>query len=537
MQFAFNAIRQHCFEMSEKQSLKRKITTKSLEEKYKALKDIESGVAKKDVATKYGIPKSTLSTWVKSKEKITAAFEDGKSPKTMKLKGAGFDALDKAIYKWFMNARERNVPISGALLKEKAVLFAKELQIEDFKGSDGWLDRWKTRHSVTFKTVAGEAKSCTPEMTASWDETTLPTIISNYKLEDIYNADEFGLFYQALPDKTLHLKSEKCVGGKHSKTRLTGMAAANAVGEKLPMFVIGKSAKPRCFAGVRNLPCRYRSQKKSWMDSTLFEEWIRELDRKFLGEGRKVALIVDNCPAHPHVEGLKAIQLVFLPPNTTSKTQPMDQGVIRSLKAHYRALTVQLFIRAVDNNQPLPKISILSAMNMLTAAWDKVSETTVQNCFKRAGISEQSQEHAMNDTDDPFKELTEELENLRERAENQVSTQVSAETMIECDDDLLTADTELPSDSDILAEFRVDDKELEEALEEDDEVFIDEPPPKRPSRHELCQAIDVLQTFGLFVEVEMDSFKTNLRKLSRIVDSNRFVEKRQGLLTDYFTKK
>lgn len=192
------------------------------------------------------------------------------------------------------------------------------------------------------------------EGTTSWDETTLPTIISNYKLEDIFNADEFGLFYQALPNKTLHLKSEKCVGGKHSKTRPTGMAAANAVGEKLPMFVIGKSTRPRCFAGVKNLPCRHRSQKKSWMDSALFEEWVRELDRKFVREGRKIALIVDNCPAHPHIEGLDTIQLVLLPPNTTSKTQPMDQGVIRSLKVHYRTLTVQLFICAVDNGQPLP---------------------------------------------------------------------------------------------------------------------------------------------------------------------------------------
>ena len=151
---------------------------------------------------------------------------------------------------------------------------------------------------------------------------------------------------------------------QQNKAYCTGMAAANSAGDKLQMFVIGKSTRPRCFAGIRNLPCRYRSQKKSWMDRTLCEEWVRELDRTFMGEGRKDALIVDNCVAHPHIEGLKAIQLVFLPPNTTSKTQPMDQGVNRSLKAHYRALTVQLFIRAVDKNQPLPKISILSAMNM-----------------------------------------------------------------------------------------------------------------------------------------------------------------------------
>ena len=107
------------------------------------------------------------------------------------------------------------------------------------------------------------------------------------------------------------------------------------------------------------------------MDSALFEEWVRELDRKFLREGRNFFFL-----------GLSAIQLVFLPPNTTSKTQAMDQGVIRSLKAHYRTLTVELFIRAVDNNQPLPKISILSAMNMLTAAWDKVSDITVQTLLK-----------------------------------------------------------------------------------------------------------------------------------------------------------
>ena len=63
-------------------------------------------------------------------------------------------------------------------------------------------------------------------MTVPWNETTLPTLLSNYKLEDIFNADEFGLFYQCL--KTYHLSGEKCSGGKSNKVRLTGMAAASA---------------------------------------------------------------------------------------------------------------------------------------------------------------------------------------------------------------------------------------------------------------------------------------------------------------------
>ena len=50
-------------------------------------------------------------------------------------------------------------------------------------------------------------------MTAAWKETCLPTILSKYELRDIYNADEFGLFDTCLPDKTFHLKGEKCSGG------------------------------------------------------------------------------------------------------------------------------------------------------------------------------------------------------------------------------------------------------------------------------------------------------------------------------------
>ena len=80
---------------------KRKLDIKSLKEKYEALKDFEKGVANKDVAVKYGIPRNTVSTWLKNKEKIVSAFESGKDPKRLKLKTAENDNFDKCIYEWF----------------------------------------------------------------------------------------------------------------------------------------------------------------------------------------------------------------------------------------------------------------------------------------------------------------------------------------------------------------------------------------------------------------------------------------------------
>ena len=265
------------------------------------------------------------------------------------------------------------------------------------------------RDNVTFKAVVGESNSFQSEIVASWFETTLPTLLSNYKLEDIFNADEFGLFYQCLPNKTLHLKSEKCSGGKNSKTTITGLSAANSVSDKLPMFVIGKSKAPRCFKNVRSLPSRYRSQKKSWMDSTLFEKWFGELDVKFQKENRKIALIVDNCPAHPTAADLSNVKLIFLPPNTTSVSQPTDQGVRRCLKAFYRRRLVNLMTKRLEQGQDLPKISILRALQLIVASWNDVTKTTIVNCFGKAKISAKDQVNAAEDSDDPFKELENDL--------------------------------------------------------------------------------------------------------------------------------
>ena len=90
------------------------------------------------------------------------------------------DNLEKALFSWLKKMRTSNLPVNGTAVKEKAVGFAKELQIEGFKASNGWFERWKTRFNVSFKAIVGEEKSVTSEMTSSWLETYLPTIFQSY---------------------------------------------------------------------------------------------------------------------------------------------------------------------------------------------------------------------------------------------------------------------------------------------------------------------------------------------------------------------
>ena len=145
------------------------------------------------------------------------------------------------------------------------------------------------------------------------------------------------------------------------------MVAANSLGEKLPMF-------------ITEIPCQYWNQKKSWMTSELFEEWVWKHDCMFRDKARNIALLLDNCPAHPDVSDLTNVKLVFLPTNTMSVLQPMDQGVIRSLKPQYRW---RMCITALDKNHLLPKISILQTMMILALSWNALPLHVIVNCFSR----------------------------------------------------------------------------------------------------------------------------------------------------------
>ena len=184
--------------------------------------------------------------------------------------------MDEALLKWFKQQRSYNVPVSGPLLMVKAEEFAKKLKDEDFVCSSGWIDRFKSRHNITFGKVSGEASSVNTETTQEWITTVWPNVREGYADCDIFNADETGIFYRLTPDKTLKFKGEKCVGGKLSKERITVLVCANADGtEKRKLFVIGKSKNPRCFKHVKNLPVNYSANKKSWMTSELFETEMR----------------------------------------------------------------------------------------------------------------------------------------------------------------------------------------------------------------------------------------------------------------------
>ncbi|MGH0156834.1 UNVERIFIED_CONTAM: hypothetical protein FKN15_047732 [Acipenser sinensis] len=199
-----------------------------------------------------------------------------------------------------------------------------------------------------------------------------------------------ALYYRAAPDGTLAFKNQSVAGSKKCKERVTLLICCNLIGtNKRKVLLIGKSKNPRCFTGVAMpaLPVTY-----VWMIAVLFNDWLLEFDRHMGAKQYKIALVLDNCAAHPRHVPLRNIHLISLPPNTTSLR------IIKTFKALYRCHIVQQVINQINNGSQdnaastVKTIHLAEAIHLLVRSWADVNQSTIVKCFKKAKFVKQTTE-------------------------------------------------------------------------------------------------------------------------------------------------
>ncbi|GFT09684.1 tigger transposable element-derived protein 4 [Nephila pilipes] len=192
--------------------------------------------------------------------------------------------------------------------------------------------------------------------------------------------------------------------------------------QKLKPLVIRRSKTPRCFKGAKSLEVYYDFNKKSWRTSEICENWIQKLDKHMVKKCRKIAFLLDNSPAYPKEINpkLKNITDFYLPSNTTSKLQPMDQGVIKHFKVHYRKRILRKIITALENNQFMPNINLRESISEISKAWSyEVTDRTIHNSFAKATFFVCSESERTEDEDDiPYEETKKKMDTAKGKSRN-----------------------------------------------------------------------------------------------------------------------
>jgi hypothetical protein len=219
-----------------------------------------------DLAKEFGIGKSTVQGILATSNKwinINEASMEGTRRKERPIK---WQQLEDALWLWASSVLDRGLDLTGDIIKQKALFYAERMGFADFKGSDGWLTGFKRRCKLVQVVKHGEAASAPNQELVDEERQSIQEELTRWKLDDVFNADETGLFWAMEPSRTL--SDRKLSGHKANKSRVTVFLITNANGsEKLRPLVIHKYQTPRPLRNINksNLPVDYYWNGKAYM--------------------------------------------------------------------------------------------------------------------------------------------------------------------------------------------------------------------------------------------------------------------------------
>ena len=137
----------------------------TLAEKIKVIETIEDGLSNVKVASKFRCGCTQVGNIMLNNETaILEAYTNGTKDVTKYLQSRNcmYPQIDTKVWEFHCEARSKNMPVNGGLLKSEALSITKSLNITDFTASNGWLDKFSARHQLRYSVLHGGSAGVDP---------------------------------------------------------------------------------------------------------------------------------------------------------------------------------------------------------------------------------------------------------------------------------------------------------------------------------------------------------------------------------------
>ncbi|CAI5929954.1 unnamed protein product [Closterium sp. NIES-64] len=294
--------------------------------------------------TQYGLrpDRSTVGRILKLPERWAVTATDDNQ---VRRRGGAWPELEQAMARWIANAGPAGMPLTLQTIRDHVATMSRNMGIPpSFRCSIGWVRRALRYQGVRCRATQGEAASADMAAVRHAREK-LPQLLTHLGVtpRDTFNLDETALWLSVLPRRT------------YSNGRIPG--------------------------------CK------------LFTHFISQLNGAMYAKGRKIVLLLDNASSHmlrselawsEIVCGMRTtcmsnVRLVFLPPNTTTFTQPLNQGIIAAVKARYRQHWLRAFSALWNGDGATFAVARFRPNLRDVLAWTSVGARTIQRCWWRTG--------------------------------------------------------------------------------------------------------------------------------------------------------
>ncbi|XP_017790869.1 PREDICTED: jerky protein homolog-like [Habropoda laboriosa] len=371
----------------------------SVQQKMTIAEKLEKGASAKLLSRQYGVSQDVIHR-IRRECSLLLSFGNrgGHVLQHKNRRRSSNEDLENRLYRWYLEQRAMGNPLTDLLLQEKAIELFSEYGSTSFAGSRGWLRNFKKRYTI-HPVRAHEEKASAGDKGA---KIFIDAFTKRIKEEDInlchiYNMGETGLLWKTVPSKSLLSEERGTLAEKKlKKDRVSIGLCSNADGthKLLPIFV-HKFKNPQALKNCVELPVVYKSQRQACMNTDIFNEWYEEdfkpSVRQYQSENEtvgKVMLLLDNCSSHKITnlsqEDDDDFEIVYLPPNTTSLVQPMDQGITAKLKTTYRHKILHRILQYENNVEEFYlKYNIKECIDLVYESWMGITSSNIKNGWNK----------------------------------------------------------------------------------------------------------------------------------------------------------
>jgi hypothetical protein len=303
--------------------------------------------------------------------------------------------LEDRVNEFISSERIKGKGISTTQIILHAKVFAKEMGIEDFKGTPSWCCRFMKRNNLVIRSVTSLAQSLPEDWrnkVASFREYVKDNINDVLPLH-FGNMDEVPVSFDMPRSRTVETKGVKEVRLSttgHEKSNFTVILAITAKGGKLPPMVIFK----RKTIPKENFPTNIHieANEKGWVNEEIMKNWIDKVWKRRPASFFKPSslLIFDSCRAHITENVKKYVEreskLAVIPGGLTPKLQPLDIAVNRSFKTKLRAKWETWMLNQIHEytaSGKIKRVSYKEICEWIVKSWDEVPLECVLNGFKK----------------------------------------------------------------------------------------------------------------------------------------------------------
>ena len=358
-----------------------------------AVREYQAGtLSLRKLQEKYGIPFNTIKTKADGKHSMPAGGQTVFSTEQ-----------ENSLIKLIKVCGDWGCPLSTLDIRMIAqrMLAAEGRTVKRFKNNVPgfeWVMSFLKRHKNDLSIrqaqniKAVRAAKGSDEINSYFDN--LQNSLENVPASNIINYDETNLSDDPGRAKVVFKRGtkypERILNTTKSCTSI--MFAGTPTGVILAPYVVFKAEHmwdTWCSGGP--VHARYNRSKSGWFDSCCFHDWFTSVIIPYCRklQGPKV-LIGDNLSSHLNAEiislcEVENIRFVFLPPNSTHLTQPLDVCFFRPLKMKWRQILTKW---KMDNTRltTLPKDSFAPLLKTLCNEIGLENNSSIESGFKETGI-------------------------------------------------------------------------------------------------------------------------------------------------------